>query len=120
MITRTEAFIGAEVGSGEIASDIVLFADEDQLPRRSSVRVPQKILRRQAKVLQAECGEPFGGRNVGIKIVFVQIAAGEPDTLAVPANQKARASKQNRHKEIGDHIIEPSHAFPLSSGGERT
>src|SRR5258706_10629730 len=120
MISRAEAIIGPKVGSVEIASDIVLFANEDELARRSPICVTQKILRRQAEILQAERSEPFGGRNVRIKIVFVQITTREPNTLTVPANEKACASKQNRYKQVGNHIIGPSHAFPLSSDGKRT
>src|SRR5262249_12290668 len=102
-------------GGVEIASDIVLFADENELARGPPICVSQKMLGRQFELVQAERGEPFGGRHVRIEIVFVQIAACHPHAFAIAANNETRAGEQNRYDQIGDYIIEPSHLVVLSS-----
>src|SRR5437763_1202356 len=107
LIAAAELLIGALVGLVELAANIVLIADEEELPGRTCIPVTQEMMHAEAEILEAERGEVLRRRGIGIEIVFRERltfqAAAFPDT----SDEKSRSQKQRRCDDVLSQSAEP-------------
>jgi len=107
MAPGEEPLIGAQVLGRKLLADVVLLADENELPCRTQVGIAQQVVHTEPEILETEFGEPLRRRDVGVEVVLVQRLAAQAAALAVSADPVSGNEQQRGCSEFGQHSAEP-------------
>ena len=107
MVFRAELFVGALVFLAHLGADIVLVADEDELPGGARVAVAQEMMHAEAEILEAELREFLRRRDIGIEVVFGERPALQAPALAETADKEPRRQKHRRRHDILRQSADP-------------
>src|SRR5262249_48599394 len=109
VIFRDEALIGRHIVRWQKLANIVLLADEDELPRRARIGLAQEVPHGGAEILQTELGEILRRGDIGIEGIICKTLALRTLTLAITANQKTGGQQNERRRNILQHALNPTH-----------
>src|SRR5205807_10515579 len=84
------------LGRFELPAHVVLFANENQLPRGGVIVVLQKVMHPEAKVVQIELAKVFACDRERIKIVLLKIATELSPTLLVSSPNETGDQKNDQ------------------------
>src|SRR5207244_7632141 len=91
-------------GRFELSADVVLLADEDQLPRCSVIAVLQEIMHAQPKIFQAELAKVLAANGERIEVVFLEVSPEFPAARLVFSPDETGGQKNQRGDDGGDDV----------------
>src|SRR5205814_5995058 len=88
----------------ELAPDVILLANENQLPRRRVVLVLKRVMHSKPEIFQTEFAEILATDCERIEIVFLQISPKFATALLVFPPNESSGEKQQRDNDGGDYV----------------